>query len=165
MCDPADVSDTSRREISPLLKALFGAPGWFYRHRMGRLLGRRFLALTHVGRTSGREFVTVLEVAVYDAEREESIVASAYGSSADWYRNILASPAVRIQTGSRDYRPIQRFLSPEEARQAAERFCAEHPWESKLAPRVLPAIGADVAPGTDAVDMLSSLPMVGFRPE
>lgn len=158
------MKSNQRRPVSPLLKAIFDAPGWLYRHRMGRLLGRRFLALTHLGRKSGKERVTILEVAIFDPATRESIVASAYGPTADWYRNIQATPALRIQTGRLDYEPVQRFLTPDEAREAAHRFCAEHPWEARLAPRVLPAIGAAVPSGANAAEMMSALPMVAFRP-
>lgn len=128
-------------------------------------MGKRFLSVTHRGRRSGRLHDTVLEVAVYHAERQESIVSSAYGSTADWYRNIEAEPALRVRTGRKDYVPEQRFLSREEAREAAAEFCRLHRWEAKLAPRVLPAIGAAVdGAESDPVSMLAALPMVAFRP-
>lgn len=162
MCDAHGVARSQR--ISPVLKLVFNGPGWLYRRRLGWLLGRRFLALTHRGRTTGTERITVLEVAVHDPETLESIVVSAYGAQADWYRNIRANPAVRVQSGRLDYRPLQRFLTMDEAREAAVRFCSEHPWEARLAPRILPAIGAAVGDVGDPVEMLASLPMVAFRP-
>ncbi len=162
-CDPLGVAQHQR--ISPVLKALFNAPGWLFRRRLGWLLGPRFLALTHLGRKTGAQRITVLEVAVHDPATLESIVVSAYGAEADWYRNIQANPALRVQSGRLDYRPVQRFLSAGEAREAAVRFCAEHPWEARLAPRVLPAIGAVVGDGDDPAEMLASLPMVAFQPE
>ena len=39
------------------------------------------------------------EVIRYDPESQESIVVSAWGEKADWYRNIQASPALEIRTG------------------------------------------------------------------
>jgi deazaflavin-dependent oxidoreductase (nitroreductase family) len=150
---------------SPFLRVVFKLPDWFYRVGLGWLLGKRILSVTHRGRKSGRLHDTVLEVAMYDADRTESIVASAYGTRADWYRNIQAEPALRVRTGRMDYVPEQRFLSPEEARKAAADFCRLHPWEAKLAPRVLPAIGAAVDPNvSDPAGMLAQLPMVAFRP-
>jgi deazaflavin-dependent oxidoreductase (nitroreductase family) len=147
-----------------LLKWFFDAPAWLYRHGFGWLLGRRILAVTHRGRKSGRTYDTVLEVAVHDRATSESIVASAYGEKADWYRNIEAEPAIRVRTGRLDYEPVQRFLSADEARAAAERFCREHRFEARLGPKVLPAIGAAVPDTDDPVELLAALPMVAFRP-
>ncbi len=150
---------------SPLLQWFFKAPGRLYRMGLGPMLGRRFLAVTHRGRKSGKLYDTVLEVAVFDPATRESTVVSAYGTGADWFRNLQAAPAVRVRTGRMDYVPEHRILTEEEAINAAARFCRDHPWEAKLAPRVLPAIGA-VAPGSsDPVAMLASLPMVAFRPK
>ncbi|MFQ5524221.1 MAG: hypothetical protein ACE5F5_11710 [Acidimicrobiia bacterium] len=103
----------------------------------------------------------------FDPETKESVVASAYGTRADWYRNIQAEPALRVQTGRLDYVPEQRFLTPAEARKAAARFCLEHPLEAKLMPRVLPAIGAALPldPDLEPVGQLATLPMVAFRPK
>jgi deazaflavin-dependent oxidoreductase (nitroreductase family) len=136
-----------------------------YRIGLGRLLGRRFLSVTHRGRKSGRLYDTVLEVAVFDPAADESVVVSAYGSDADWYRNLQAAPAVRVRTGRMDYAPEHHFLTPEEASAAAAEFCRRHPWEAKLAPRVLPAIGGVSTDTSDPVQLLASLPMVAFRPQ
>ncbi|MGH8946736.1 MAG: nitroreductase family deazaflavin-dependent oxidoreductase [Acidimicrobiia bacterium] len=151
--------------LSSLLRALYQAPGWIYRLGLGPILGRRFLALTHLGRRSGRPHTTVLEVIEFDADTTESIVMSAYGAKADWYRNIEVNSAVRVRTGRFDYLPQHRFLSPEEAQEIAEEFCARHPWEARLVPRVLPAIGAAVGDESDPAAMLGSLPIVGLRPK
>ena len=123
------------------------------------------MALTHRGRTSGRLYDTVLEVAVFDRAANESVVVSAYGTGADWYRNLQAGPAARVRTGSTDYSPEHRFLTPEEATAVAAEFCRRHPWEAKLAPRVLPAIGATATDSSDPVQLMASLPMVAFRPQ
>lgn len=161
---PAAVALTVMSRPSPLLQMVFKAPAGLYRIGLGRLLGRRFLALSHRGRKSGRLYETVLEVAVFDPVTQESIVASAYGTKADWYRNLQAAPAVRVRTGKKDYTPEHRFLDPDEAIAAAAEFCRLHPWEARVAPRVLPAIGAGTTDSSDPVQMLAALPMVAFRP-
>ncbi len=138
-----------------------------YRMGLGWMLGRRFLAVTHRGRKSGRLYQTVLEVVYFDPKTEESVVVSAYGTKADWYQNIQAEPALKVQTGRSSYVPEQRLLTPDQAKDAAGRFCHEHPLEAKLVHRVLPAIGADIPrdPDADPADLLASLPMVAFRPK
>jgi deazaflavin-dependent oxidoreductase (nitroreductase family) len=70
--------------------------------------------LTHEGRKTGRIRHTVLEVIRHDQTSGESIVVSAYGEKADWYRNIRVKTALEIQIGRERYVPIQRFLTPDE---------------------------------------------------
>jgi deazaflavin-dependent oxidoreductase (nitroreductase family) len=159
------MTQPDRKRPSPMLKMVFDAPRWFYRHRMGWLLGRRFLALSHVGRRSGVERQSILEVAVYHPDTQESIVASAFGSTADWYRNIRARPAHRVQVGRVVYVPRQRFLGPDEARAVAKEFCRKHRLESRLAITVFVAMGAaEKGEFSDPVELLATLPMVAFRP-
>lgn len=102
----------------------------------------------------------------FDRDTSESVVVSAYGAGADWYRNLQARPALRVRTGLMSYVPRQRFLTPEESREAALEFSRRHPSEVRLVPKVLPAIGAAVPKSSDQhpVDLLASLPMVAFRP-
>lgn len=152
---------------SRLLAAAFRAPDVVYRVRLGWMLGRRFLELTHRGRRSGRDYRTVLEVIAFAPDREESVVASAYGVGADWYRNLMAGGGVRVRTGRLDYTPEHRVLGAEEAQEVAAGFVDRHPWEARLVSRVLPAIGAALPEGAggDPAGMLASLPLVAFRPE
>jgi deazaflavin-dependent oxidoreductase (nitroreductase family) len=161
----AFMSESDRRRPSPMLKAFFDAPRWFYRHQMGWLMGKRFLAVSHVGRKSGIERESILEVAVYHPDTHESVVASAFGPTADWYRNVQARPAHLVRVGRVEYVPHQRFLEPEEARAAAEEFCRQHRLEARMAIPVFVAMGAaEKGEFTNPVDLMASLPMVAFRP-
>ncbi len=159
------MDDFSRLRPSPMFKAFFDAPRWFYGHGLGWLMGKRFMALSHIGRTSGVERKTILEVAVYHPDTQEMIVASAFGPKADWYLNIRATPAHLVQVGRKEYVPQQRFLEPPEARTAAEEFCRKHRLEARAAiPMFVAMGGAKKGEFTDPVDLLASLPMVAFRP-
>jgi deazaflavin-dependent oxidoreductase (nitroreductase family) len=158
--------DQPRPRPARWAKPLFDAPTWLYGHRLGWLLGRRFLSVTHVGRTSGRLYETVLEVVVHDRDTGERIVASAYGAEADWFQNLQRAPARLVQTGRDRFVPEQRFLEPDEVRAVAARFREDHPLEARVANRVMAAIGAvpkDAFP--DAVELFASFPMVAFRPK
>jgi F420H(2)-dependent quinone reductase len=56
-------------------------------------------------------------------------VVSAWGEEADWYRNLQKSPAVEVRTGRERYKPLQRFLSPEEAYAEHAGYERRHPWQ------------------------------------
>lgn len=163
-------SDTGRRDMHHprppgRLRAVFALPSRLYQRDLGWLLTRRMLAFTYRGRRSGRTLMTVVEVIHYDRTTRESVVLSGYGANAGWYLSIKASPALRIQSGRLDYVPIQRFLSPREARSVAEEFARAHRLETRLVRPILVRIGAiEAGRQESAVELLASLPMVAFRP-
>ncbi|WP_225729338.1 MULTISPECIES: nitroreductase family deazaflavin-dependent oxidoreductase [unclassified Nocardia] len=76
------------------------APIGIYRAGMGFVFGRRMLMLEHLGRRSGKRRYVVLEVVDRPAPGEY-IIVSGFGAGAQWYRNILAHPGVRVWVGFR----------------------------------------------------------------
>jgi deazaflavin-dependent oxidoreductase (nitroreductase family) len=111
-----------------LARLLFGAVEQLYGLGFGRLLGHRALRLTHQGRRSGRLYRTVLEVISYEPSTRESVVVSAWGERADWYRNIRATPALEVVTAGQRYRPMQRFLDRRELYAHLHGYGARHRW-------------------------------------
>jgi deazaflavin-dependent oxidoreductase (nitroreductase family) len=65
---------------------------------LGHVIGAVILLLTTTGRKSGLPRVTPLQ---YEEVDGLVYVASALGTRADWYRNILADPCVQMQIGLR----------------------------------------------------------------
>jgi len=62
----------------------------------GFLFGGRLLLLEHTGRSSGLTRYVVLEVVSRPAPGN-FVVASGFGMQAQWYRNVLAHPQVRVR--------------------------------------------------------------------
>ena len=145
------------------LRHAFRLPKYLYRFRLGWLFGHRLLLLAHRGRKTGRVYQTVLEVVRYDPDIRESIVVSAWGERADWYRNLRANPAVEIRVGRERYAPVQRFLTPEEVYAEIAGYKRRHRFLARTFSRLLiglPLDGTDTARRTFA----ASLRMVAFRP-
>ena len=92
---------------------IFKLPVFFYRLRLGWLLGKRFVQITHIGRHSGKLRRTILAVLRFDEKTREIYAVSAWKGS-DWYYNIQSSPALQVESGFVRYVPAQRMLSPEE---------------------------------------------------
>jgi deazaflavin-dependent oxidoreductase (nitroreductase family) len=109
------------------LRLAFRLPIYLYRLNLGWLLGHRFLLLVHRGRRSGLRRETVLEVVRYNPATKESVVLSAWGERADWYRNIQVTPALEVRTGGERYVPQQRFLAPEENHAMLADYGRHHP--------------------------------------
>jgi deazaflavin-dependent oxidoreductase (nitroreductase family) len=91
------------------------APVLLYEHGWGRLLGHRFLARTHRGRSTGRRYVTVLEVVAWPAEATEAVVVSGFGPTAQWYRNLLAGGGAEVRIGQQRFHARARALDDDEA--------------------------------------------------
>jgi len=75
--------------------------------RVRRIAGTRWgalyfnmSALKHVGRSSGREYVTPLSAYPFG---DGFVLALAYGPDTDWYRNILAASKCTLKWMGREY--------------------------------------------------------------
>ena len=76
------------------------------------LIGRLVLLLTTIGRKTGRPRVTPL---VYEQRDDTFIVASARGPSADWLRNVLANPNVRVRVGRHQFEAFAEITTDPES--------------------------------------------------
>jgi deazaflavin-dependent oxidoreductase (nitroreductase family) len=118
-----------------LLIPMFKLPLMLYRFRLGWLLGKRFMQITHVGRRSGKTYRSVLAVLKFDGKTNEIYAISAWKGS-DWYYNIQASPALQVETGFIHYAPSQRTLSAEEITDAFMEYRRQHPLFSRMICRI-----------------------------
>lgn len=108
-------------------RALFRLPIHLYRLGLGWLFGKRILLLNHIGRVSGKVRRVILEVVEHDPTDGSFVVASGWGPTAAWYRNIVHTPEVSIQVGRRTIPVTAVPLSAEEGAEifagyAANRF-------------------------------------------
>jgi deazaflavin-dependent oxidoreductase (nitroreductase family) len=146
-----------------LARLAFRLPIWLYRARLGWLLGYRFVLLTHIGRKSGQERKSVLEVVRYDKANGACVVASGWGHKSDWFKNITANPNITFQVASRRSAGIAERLSPEAAAQELADYARRHP----AAFRELAAFMGYRLDGTEE-DIRAAgrmLPMFLFRPQ
>ena len=121
-----------------LIRTIFRAPIYLYRARLGWLLGNRVLLLHHIGHVSGKERHAVLEVVEHDPADDSFVVASGWGSTAAWYRNVIHSPDVTIQVGRRTIAVTAVKLTRDEGAETFVRYAIKHRSSAKyLLPRVL----------------------------
>lgn len=144
-----------------LTRLLFRIPIHLYRLRLGWLFGSRLLLLNHIGRISGKPRHTVLEVAEHDADGY--VVASGWGPTAAWYRNILQTPDVTIQVGTRTMPVTAIPLDREQGAQVFVRYGSRHRSAAKY---VLPRVLGFSVDGSDADfhAVGQQLPFVRFVP-
>jgi deazaflavin-dependent oxidoreductase (nitroreductase family) len=139
-------------------------PAWLYRARLGWLLGHRFLLLTHIGRKSGAERQTVLEVVRHDRTTGIYIVVSGWGEKADWFRNIEQTPDVTIESGHERLDAVAVRLPIAEATDELYDYTKRHPAALRALSRLL--IGERLS-GTkeDCTRLAERVPLVSLRPK
>ena len=97
-----------------------------YRAGLGWIFGARLVMIEHLGRVSRRPRYAVVEVV--ERERNAIRVASGFGTSSQWYRNLRANPAAYLSTGrARRVEAAVRLLGAEESAAVLARYAAAHP--------------------------------------
>ena len=149
-----------------MLTRLLRAPARLYDWRLGWILGRRFLRLTHLGRRTGRKYQTVLEVVGENRGRDEVIVIAGLGHSAQWYRNVLAGKATEVAICRERFAPLHRELDRLEAADVLAVYEQRNRYIAAVVRRVLSWLVGWRYDGTEAKRqrLASELPMVALRP-
>jgi deazaflavin-dependent oxidoreductase (nitroreductase family) len=132
---------------SGVSRALFRAPIYLYRLGLGGLFGKRILLLNHIGRVSGQQRQVVLEVVEHDPTDGSFVVASGWGPTAAWYRNILHTPQVSIQVGRHTIPVTAVALTVEQGAEIFARYAARH---RAAATYLLPRLMGFSVDGSDA---------------
>jgi deazaflavin-dependent oxidoreductase (nitroreductase family) len=139
-------STVTRAAVTLLLvRWLARAPIRLYQARLGFVLGSRFLMLERMGRKSGLKRYAVLEVVCHPSP-SRYVVASGFGTRAQWFRNVQANPTVRVYL--RSTKPVSaaaRLLPPDEASAALAHYKTRHPkaW-AKAKPVFEATLGATI---------------------
>ncbi len=149
-----------------ILRSIATARTYLYQWNVGWLLGSRFLRLTHVGRRSGRQYQTVLEVVGEDPGRQEIMVVAGLGRSAQWYRNVRAGNAVAITIGRRYFHPVYRELGVREAASVVGAYEQRNRWAAPFVRRLLSSLVGWRYDGTERArqKLVAQLPVIAFRP-
>lgn len=129
-CMPEKVANV-KRPSRGFKRWLFRAPIWLYKAGLGGLMGKRFLLLNHVGRVSGLPRQAVVEVANYDSANETYLIASGWGKTADWYKNLLKTPEITIQVGWRKMAVTAVPLTPEQSGDAMVTYARRYPMAAR----------------------------------
>jgi len=150
----------------PILRRALRLPVHLYDLGAARLLGHRFLLLTHRGRRSGRLYRTMLEVVGWNPEMREAIVMSGFGPDANWRRNVLAGGAVEIRIAALRFEPRVRSPEGEEAVDVVADYERRNRMAAPIVRAVLSRLAGFRYDGSDAARyrLIETLPLVAFSP-
>jgi deazaflavin-dependent oxidoreductase (nitroreductase family) len=98
-----------------------------FRCGLGGLFGGRLLLLTTIGRATGRERYVVLEV-VDHPQPDRVVIASGFGTAAQWYRNLAANGWAEVLLSGRHALPaVPVLLDRAQSRAQLVDYAAAHP--------------------------------------
>ena len=155
---------TTRTPPKGMARWFMRAPITLYRLGLGGLMGGRFLLLNHVGRKSGLPRQVVLEVVKHDPVTGIYTVASGFGASSDWYRNLQAVPDVTIQVGRRVIPVRAHFFTQAEGGAAMMDYARRYPKAALALCKTMGYAVGDGAPA-DYRRVGEGIPFVEFRPQ
>jgi deazaflavin-dependent oxidoreductase (nitroreductase family) len=143
-------------------RILWRLPIFFFRARIGWLLGNHFLLLNHTGRKTDLPRQTVLENIRHDKKTDTYFVVSGWGEKSDWYRNIQKSPDVTIQVVFRRLEVTAVRLPLEDAEGEILTYAHHHPRMLRSLARIL---GYQVEDTQEDYRALAGLmPVIALRP-
>jgi deazaflavin-dependent oxidoreductase (nitroreductase family) len=116
----------------PVVVARLGFAGW------ESLFGVEWMLLITTGRKSGRKRYTMVDVLLYDPERDTYFIEVGFGKNSDWYRNIQAHPLFDAQVRRRKFRAVAEELPPDKTGDLMVNFVRRRPAYAKS---VMKAVG------------------------
>jgi deazaflavin-dependent oxidoreductase (nitroreductase family) len=119
------------------MRIVFRAPVWLYVIHLGWVLRHRLLMINHVGAKTGLLRRALVKVIKYDRSQEHYWVVSGYGAHAQWYKNLVKTPAVNIQVGSRVLRVMAHEVGAEERADVLLDYLGRNPIAGKPLMRML----------------------------
>ncbi|MCL5998881.1 MAG: nitroreductase family deazaflavin-dependent oxidoreductase [Chloroflexi bacterium] len=152
------MNTTKRRTLRPPGSRVFQV---LYNIGLGPIVGRLVLLLTTTGRKTGLPRVTAVQYEEIDGAIH---VGSSRGTHADWFRNILANPRVRVRVKSRQFTGIaEPVTDPARIADFLEYRLRKHP---AMIGRILQADGLPPHPGRAELEQYATqLAMVIIRPD
>ena len=146
-------------------KFFFKVPVWV--HKMGfggweRLVGAQWMLIAATGRKSGKRRETMVDVMHYDAATDTYYIEAAYGSRADWYRNIQANPHFEAQVGRRKFHASASPLTTGNAGEMIVQFFRRKPAYTRS---VMALVGIKFEGENELRALGSKLTLIAVQPE
>ena len=149
----------------PALKFFLKFPVWLHRIGLGgweRIMGAEWMLLTTTGRKSGKPRQTMVDVMDYDKSTDTYYIEAAYGTRADWYRNIEANPLFEAKVGRRKFKARASALANERTADMLVKFYREKPAYTRS---VMAMVGMKFQNEDELRAIASKLMLLAIQPE
>ena len=145
------------------MRAAVRFPINIYKARLGWILGKRFLMLTHTGRKSGLQRFTVLEVVDHDPAAGTYFVASGWGEKAQWLQNVETNPSARITIGTKQIHVTAVRMNREQSERVFLRYASIHPVAFKKLVKFMTGVESE-ADEEGVTRLAKTVPVVALKP-
>lgn len=108
----ATLALTSPDGPGPWMRALYRLPVWLTESGFAALVPHSVMLLTVPGRRSGRDRTVALSYQ-HDPDHDVYFVVAGWGTRSHWYRNLEASPRVKLRLGNRRITAVASNASDE----------------------------------------------------
>lgn len=106
---------------APLLMHKLGFGGWEH------LIGAQWMLIVTIGRKTGKRRETLVDVMDYDKATDTYYIEAAYGSRADWFKNIKSNPNFEAQVGRRKFKACAEELPEKDTGELLVQFFHRKP--------------------------------------
>lgn len=152
----------SRPRPTRMTKAFLDLPVRLYRWGLGPLFGARLVVLVHRGRVTGMTRRTALEVLCHRRIDGAYHVASGWGESSDWLRNVRAVGTAELWVGRSRVPVAVDVLPPDRGAALLRRHLLEHPLATR---RINGDLWRALLEGeAEFVGATAAVPIVAFTP-
>jgi len=113
-----------------LLKFFFKMPLFMHKIGLGgweRLIGAQWMFITTIGRKTGKRREAMVDVMDYNKVNDTFYIEAAYGSRADWYKNIKSNPVFEAQVGRRKFKARAEELAEKDTGEMLVQFFRRKP--------------------------------------
>lgn len=154
-----------QKRPNSFLKFFFKIP--LFMHKLGfggweKLIGAEWMLISTTGRKTGKRHDSLVDVMDYDASTDTYYIEAAYGSRADWYKNIKASPVFDVQVGRRKFKAQAQELDAADTGEMLVRFFRSKPAYTRS---VMAMVGMKFKDETELRVMGKDLIMLAVKPQ
>lgn len=157
--------DAFDKRPGQLQKFFFKVPVFLHKMGLGgweRLLGAKWMLITHIGRKSGKRYDSMVDVMDYDKANDTFYIEAAYGARADWYKNIQANPVFEAEVGRRKFKARAGALTTEGTGEMLVQFYRSKPAYTRS---VMAMAGMKFKDEAELRELGNNLTLLAVKPE
>ena len=154
-----------QKRPNPFLKFFFKFP--LLLHKMGfggweKLIGAEWMRITTTGRKTGKRREAMVDVMDYDKVNDTYYIEAAYGSRADWYKNIKSNPVFEAQVGRRKFKARAEELTEKDTGEMLVQFFRRKPAYTRS---VMAMVGMKFKDEDELREFGRNLTLLAVKPE
>jgi len=147
------------------MKFFFKAPLFMHKVGLGgweKIIGAEWMLISTTGRKTGKRRDSMVDVMDYDASTDTYYIEAAYGSRADWFKNIKANPIFDAQVGRRKFKAQAQELDAAGTGEMLVRFFRRKPAYTRS---VMAMVGMKFKDENELREMGKNLTLLAVKPQ